>query len=442
MTASGKRIAIIGAGIAGLTAAYRLKKAGLEPVVFEAADYVGGRIKSVRRSQFVFDIGAFIYLGSYTASVDLMREVGLADAMGRFDAYGAMPRNGKLNFLDLKTPLRTLLGSDYISTREKLRAIKLFWLLFRYWKGLNYDDASRIARIDVDTVHSYCERELSEELHDYVASVIVRGPWLCDSRNASIAQLLWTMKNFFKPYFYGLDGGMDLLPRALAAQLDVRLEHEVRNVTDRQDRVDISYRCSGKERTEEFDRCVVATTTDRALDMYPQMNGVQRTFFDTTKYIASVNTHLALRKRPENPATYIMVSPRENKDHCGVIVDHLKANGRVPPGKGMITVFCSHEWAVRNMDAADESVLNQVLAFIEPYYGDLSQDIEDYEIGRWHRVVPIMSEGRFKQVAAYQRATDSTARVQFAGDMEPIGGLNAALVSGKKAAVRICMNYK
>ncbi len=40
------RIAIVGAGIAGLTAALTLQDAGLESVVYEAADYIGGRMHS------------------------------------------------------------------------------------------------------------------------------------------------------------------------------------------------------------------------------------------------------------------------------------------------------------------------------------------------------------------------------------------------------------
>jgi protoporphyrinogen/coproporphyrinogen III oxidase len=442
METEGPSVAVIGAGIAGLTAAWRLQQAGLRPVVFEAADYAGGRIKSLRRNGFVFDVGAFIYLGSYTDSIELMREAGLESKMDRFDAYGAMPRDGRLRFLDFNKPLRTLIGTDYLSAAAKLRALKLFRLLLKHWKDLNYDDASGIAAVDVDSVRSYSERELDAELHDYVTSVVVRGPWLCDSREASVAQLLWTMKNFFKPYFYGLDGGMDLLPRALAERLDVRLNHEVLHVADLGDRVRVDFRADGAEHSEEFERCIITTTADRTLAIYPQIAGVQRAFFESTDYISSVNTHLALRRRPQNPATYIMVSPRENPQHCGVIVDHLKARGRVPEGKGMITVFCAHEWCVRHLDAPNESVLQQVLRFIEPYYGDLSGEIEDYEIGRWPRVVPIMREGRFQQVAAYQKATDPRARVQFAGDLEPIGGVNAALVSGSKAAERIRAQYQ
>jgi tryptophan 2-monooxygenase len=40
----GKRVAIIGAGLAGMTAAFELMKIGLQPVIIEASDRIGGRI--------------------------------------------------------------------------------------------------------------------------------------------------------------------------------------------------------------------------------------------------------------------------------------------------------------------------------------------------------------------------------------------------------------
>ena len=44
----GPRVVIVGAGLAGMTAAYRLHQAGLQPLVFEARDRVGGRCWSAR----------------------------------------------------------------------------------------------------------------------------------------------------------------------------------------------------------------------------------------------------------------------------------------------------------------------------------------------------------------------------------------------------------
>jgi monoamine oxidase len=40
---NGKRVIVLGAGVAGLTAAYRLKQAGFDVAVYEAARYIGGR---------------------------------------------------------------------------------------------------------------------------------------------------------------------------------------------------------------------------------------------------------------------------------------------------------------------------------------------------------------------------------------------------------------
>lgn len=53
------RIAIIGAGLAGLTLAHRLQSKGqLKVAVFEKADIVGGRLSSVQSGGFAFDHGA------------------------------------------------------------------------------------------------------------------------------------------------------------------------------------------------------------------------------------------------------------------------------------------------------------------------------------------------------------------------------------------------
>ncbi|HVF03391.1 MAG TPA: NAD(P)/FAD-dependent oxidoreductase [Frankiaceae bacterium] len=51
------RVVIIGAGPAGLTAAYQLVKEGVRPVVLEADDVVGGISRTVERDGWRFDIG-------------------------------------------------------------------------------------------------------------------------------------------------------------------------------------------------------------------------------------------------------------------------------------------------------------------------------------------------------------------------------------------------
>jgi len=56
-TIRNKKIAIIGAGLGGLSAAIHLRSAGFDVTVFEANEYVGGRANKIASKGFTFDTG-------------------------------------------------------------------------------------------------------------------------------------------------------------------------------------------------------------------------------------------------------------------------------------------------------------------------------------------------------------------------------------------------
>jgi monoamine oxidase len=89
------RVAVAGAGLAGLTAAYELQRAGAEVVVLEARDRVGGRVWSRRlENGAVVEMGAEFLLPGNTAIRELAVQLGL----GLWDKgmrYGSRePRGG------------------------------------------------------------------------------------------------------------------------------------------------------------------------------------------------------------------------------------------------------------------------------------------------------------------------------------------------------------
>ncbi|NJK44012.1 MAG: FAD-dependent oxidoreductase [Pleurocapsa sp. SU_196_0] len=55
---SGKTVAILGAGIAGLTSAYELTKAGYEVIVLEATERAGGRNLTARKGSVINEVNA------------------------------------------------------------------------------------------------------------------------------------------------------------------------------------------------------------------------------------------------------------------------------------------------------------------------------------------------------------------------------------------------
>jgi len=73
-----KSVAVIGAGITGLTAAFYLKRAGVPVTVYEAAARAGGVIQSIRQDGFLAEFGPNTILETSPKIAQLVRDAGLA----------------------------------------------------------------------------------------------------------------------------------------------------------------------------------------------------------------------------------------------------------------------------------------------------------------------------------------------------------------------------
>ena len=71
-----RRVAVVGAGWAGLAAAVRLVQGGAQVSVFEMARQPGGRARQADGAGHGFDNGQHILIGAYSATLALMRQVG------------------------------------------------------------------------------------------------------------------------------------------------------------------------------------------------------------------------------------------------------------------------------------------------------------------------------------------------------------------------------
>src|SRR5215467_8890113 len=81
-----KRVAIIGGGIAGLSAAYYLEKArrggaAIDWVLFEKSDRLGGVIKTEQRDGYVLEAGPDSFLTVKPDGAGLCRDLGIAERL-------------------------------------------------------------------------------------------------------------------------------------------------------------------------------------------------------------------------------------------------------------------------------------------------------------------------------------------------------------------------
>ncbi len=76
-----KNIAIIGAGLAGLTAAYELRNSGAGVDVYEATDRLGGKLYTVAFEAGPTDMGAEAFMARRRDAVEFFTELGLGDSL-------------------------------------------------------------------------------------------------------------------------------------------------------------------------------------------------------------------------------------------------------------------------------------------------------------------------------------------------------------------------
>src|SRR5262245_14713488 len=93
-------VAIVGGGLAGLTAAFDLVRAGRRVVLFDNQAEVGGQVRTRQDAGFVVEDGAEGFVASDTAVPALCQELGIADEIiPQRELRSLVYRNGGLSEL-------------------------------------------------------------------------------------------------------------------------------------------------------------------------------------------------------------------------------------------------------------------------------------------------------------------------------------------------------
>ena len=99
-------VVVVGAGLSGLAAAYRLQRAGVTVTVLESATGPGGRVQTERHGEYIIDTGPDALTAGYASYLGLVEDLGLGDRLVDTSAVIGVIRQGRVIDLDPAKLLR------------------------------------------------------------------------------------------------------------------------------------------------------------------------------------------------------------------------------------------------------------------------------------------------------------------------------------------------
>ncbi|MEV3985705.1 FAD-dependent oxidoreductase [Nonomuraea sp. NPDC049758] len=416
-------VAVVGAGPAGLAAAYALDRAGLAVRVLEAAEAVGGRMRTLRARGCLIDTGAEMLPSAdgYPATWRLIRAVGLdAAAVPRVrDAVGVW-RDGRVH-PHVGRPLGLLTGAG-LPPRARLDLVRLRLRLARGRPGPEATVADLVGKYHPD-------------LRAFLVEPLVAGFFGWDAGRSSaavFAQHLTTTGSTSTWHTYR--DGMDTLARVLAAGLDVVTGHEVTGVVP----------CPGGVRLESprgsvsARAAVLAVPAPVAARLHPGAPPEERAYLEACTYAPMLRLSLVL-SRPAAPGWrgFATLVPAAEDPVLNVItVDHHKHPGRAPAGTGLISLITSPQGTAALMGESDEKVADQLVGRAERFVPGLAGRVARFHVHRFPHGLPEATPRALALRAAFE-GRPGTA-VDYAGDWVALRPCSeGAVAAGEQAAARV-----
>jgi len=430
-----KRIVVVGAGFAGLSAALRLRRAGAEVTVFEANDRVGGRTSSETWEGYVYERGTQFYVTTYRNALGLIKEMGLESELRSASPWITVFKDGQPRRMRSGLLFAIQALTSGLLTLSDLARFTWHTTSPRWPPIDNY--AAWAAYDDVDAARWSAPR-LGRGT-DYLLEPVLAGGMMQrieeTSRACALAVLATTANG--RSHDMTLARGNDSLPRAMAARVDVKLGAPVEAIETSPDGVRVQV--SGE--SVRADAVVLAATGSAASTVYRGGDRLERELM-ATPYGAVIKVGLATKRNwSDHPGlrnVWAMMIPRhERQQIVSVTIESAKDPKRVPTGSEMLNLFVTPDNAERMMDWPDEQVVSAVAADVERLFPGAFAAKQFVRVVRWREGMPKSPVGRARALAEYRRTRPRDCRVWLAGDYMGMATLESAIETGTWAADRI-----
>jgi oxygen-dependent protoporphyrinogen oxidase len=456
-----KRIAIIGGGISGLSAAYALEKkrqsgAPVEYVVFEGSTRLGGVLVTEQVNGCLIEAGPDSFLTEKPWATDLCREIGLGDQLiGSNDADRKtyILVKGRLvvmpDGLMFMVPTRILptVFSPLFSTGTKLRMAREW---FHPPHKANGDE----------TVAALVERHYGVEMVDRLADPLLSGVYGGEAGQLSVRAVLprfvemetqhgslgramlaarkklaQLTKGPARPLFTSLKNGMQQMVDALVSRLpgsSLVTGAAVQSVQAQ----DSGWTISAGYKSDHFDALIVAVPTQAAAKLLYSANAALAVELREIRYSSSVTVTLGYDQqvRAALPTGFGFLVPRsEGKRMLACTFVHSKFPHRAPEDRALVRCFLGGSRDEQVLGAADDDILGIVRRELRQIIG-LSAEPLFARVYKWKGAMAQYGVGHLERLDRIEKLRNRLPGLFLAGNGYRGIGVPDCVRSGADAA--------
>lgn len=335
-----KSVLVIGAGIAGLAAAKKLKDAGFAVVVLEAQDRVGGRLRSNRSLGIAFDEGASWIHGTNGNPVTaLAQQAGMTTfhtddgSIIAYDEGGA--RISDTLFSDTEEEYYAILDTLY----KYGSASKSFETVFfeRYPQYAN----SRLWRFFLSSYMTFDLGDLDK-----------------------ISSLLYNEGEEYGGLEKISTNGYDLIPQYLAKGLDIELNQRVSKIDYSGNKIKVSHQGSVSEADYVLVTAPLGVLKKNKIEFVPALPAAKQTAIEKVGMNCVNKFLLTWDKAFWDDRQYLVYTP-DIKDKFNYFVNVKKFH----PSVNALMTFAYADYGRQTETMSDTQVLNDIMAHLRDMYG-------------------------------------------------------------------------
>ncbi|MBL8080359.1 MAG: NAD(P)/FAD-dependent oxidoreductase [Anaerolineales bacterium] len=419
------KIAIIGAGYGGMAAAWDLKKAGHDVIIFESANYVGGLASGFKEPHWDWSVEKFYHhwFQSDSEMLGMIRELGLEDKVMFPRPLTVMLYKNKWYPFDSILNALRFPGLGFGLNKIRFGFVGLFLRLTNNWQAL-----------EKVTAHEWMLRYAGKQVYEQMWEPLLIGKFASFYKEVNMAWL-WARMHARTTRLGTFEGGFQNFANLFAEKLkergvEIRLGVSIKSI--KREQASGSLSVDG----EAFDKVLVTTSPNLIAKLCPDLPENYLKGLLELKSMGAVVMTLSLKHSISKDGYYWFNVPKEEGYPFLALVEHTNFVPKEHFGGDHIVYAGDYlELGHEYFSMSDEQLLERFIPAFQKFNPEFSRDwVNKIWVNKTNYAQPVPLVNHSKNIPAIQTPIDGLYFASMSQVYPWDRGTNFAVEIGRKAA--------